>query len=81
MEAKKEHFALQLIPRGDDDPHIMAQLRQCDANTLKWTNIGSTFSTFWLEDLQLVIQETLRLAESQNKDPSGFGHVFKTKTE
>ena len=82
MEVPDDHLILgdclgiALLPRGNNDNHICLQLiGEDDGN---WSVTTNSFSSFWVEDLQRVVNHAIDWLENNaEKDPSGYGYIFK----
>lgn len=76
MKFLGEQFGLEIVDRGDG--HMLLQLQSEDDGT--WFDIGESFSSFWLGDLEKILAATIAYIEANHKkDPDGFGYMMKRK--
>ena len=66
------------IRRGKNDPHVCVQpITEDDGN---WFLSSNPFSSFWLPEYIRVMKWAQDwLEEECDKDPSGFGYVFRER--
>lgn len=80
MEIKGQQFGVRLDARGHEDPHVIIQLLGEDDEN--WFTIGNGFSSFWLDDLILVLQDTraILMSNTQRFERESYGYRFKERT-
>lgn len=77
FESRGQQFGVRFEKRGEDDPHVIVQiLVEDDGN---WFEVGSGFSSFWLDDVisQLQIAKATLELESEFKKDGEWGYKFK----
>ncbi len=65
--------------RGKDDNHVCITHLVEDDELWHCGSQSSGFSSFWLDDHQMVMARAQQwIQENCDKDPSGFGYVFRS---
>jgi hypothetical protein len=74
-EIKGEQFTVQLRRRGPNNEHVFIQLLNEDEG--HWHETDVSFSSAWLSDLIMVLQEAKSLLDrNYARDPNGYGYKF-----
>lgn len=69
-------FGVEIVPRGRDDDHACIQILSEDDDN--WFESGSSFSSFWLDDLIKVLQSAKTELQT-NYEKEEFGYKFKKR--
>ncbi len=81
LEIKKKQFGVKIIPRGPNDEHVVIQIITEDDEN--WFDHGNSFSSYWIDDLIDVLQETRRyiqhFTEADIVNGRQYGYKFKKK--
>lgn len=73
-----ECFGIGIKPRGAGDPHVLLTFLVEDDGY--WGEHPASFSCAWLQDIRDQVDAAMRWIETNcEKDPSGYGWVFRGK--
>jgi hypothetical protein len=71
-----KQFGVGLLPRGENDPHVLVQLLSEDDEN--WFPSEQPTSSYWTSDLQAVLSEAQGWMEANcDPDKDGYGWQFK----
>ena len=84
MKILGKQFGVEFLARGEyasseydgkeTDRHIVVQLLSEDDE--HWSNKGTPFSSFWIDDLIDVIKQAKIYLDGMPEDENGFGRKF-----